>query len=74
MRGRRFFLAPAHEREMTNTMDSFIKAALGGKAPEERSLEALQEAIAITPPDEGPDWVREIAELANAKTIGNEKP
>ena len=43
-------------------------------SPEERSLEALQEAIAITPPDEGPDWVREIAELANAKTIGNEKP
>ena len=55
-------------------MDSFVKAALGGKIPEERSLEALQEAIATTPPDEWPDWVREIAELANAKTIGNEKP
>ena len=51
-----------------------VEAALGGKAPEERSLEALQEAIATTPPDEWPDWVADLVELANAKTASNGKP
>jgi hypothetical protein len=58
---------PAHEREVAKTMDSFVKAALGGKAPEERSLEALQEAIATTPPDEWPDWVADLVNMAITK-------
>ena len=48
-------------------MDAFVKAALGGKAPEERSLEAFREAITTTEPDEWPDWVLELAELAGSK-------
>lgn len=48
-------------------MDSFVKAALGGKAPEEQSLGAFREAIATMEPDEWPDWVRELAELVNEK-------
>ena len=46
-------------------MDSFVKAALDDKAPEERSLEAFREAITTMEPDEWPDWVKELTELAN---------
>ena len=59
---------PAHEREVARTMDSFVKAALGSKAPEERSLEVFREAITTLPPKEWPDWVRELTELASAKS------
>lgn len=59
---------PAHEREVTRTMDSFVKTSLGDKAPEERSLEAFREAITTMEPDEWPDWVRELAELAEKKS------
>ena len=58
---------PAHEREVARTMDSFVKTALGDEAPEERSLEALREAITTMKPDEWPDWVSELAGLVNAK-------
>ena len=58
---------PAHEREVARTMDSFVKAALGGKAPEEQSLEAFRDAITTLPPDEWPAWVRELAELVNGR-------
>ena len=58
---------PAHEREVARTMDSFVKAALGGRAPEEQSLEAFRDAITTLPPDEWPAWVRELAELANGR-------
>ena len=50
---------PAHEREVAKTMDSFVEAALGEKAPEKRSLEVFQEAITTLPPEEWPDWVGE---------------
>lgn len=59
---------PAHEREVAKTMDSFVEAALGNKAPKERSLEVFQEAITTLPPEEWPDWVRELAELASTKS------
>lgn len=36
---------PAHEREVARTMDSFVKAALGGRAPQEQSLETFHEAV-----------------------------
>ena len=58
---------PAHEREVARTMDSFVKAALGDRAPEEQSLDAFREAITTQPPDEWPAWVRELAELASEK-------
>ena len=60
---------PQHEREVARTMDMFVRAALGGKAPEEQSLEAFREAITTMEPDEWPDWVRELAELVNEKMI-----
>jgi len=44
------------------------ETALGGKAPEERSLEVFREAITTLPPKEWPDWVRELTELASAKS------
>ena len=60
---------PNHEREVARTMDSFVKAALGDKAPEERSLEAFRETVTTMEPDEWPDWVRELAELVGGKYI-----
>ena len=60
---------PQHEREVARTMDMFVRAALGGKASEEQSLEAFREAITTMEPDEWPDWVRELAELVNEKMI-----
>ena len=62
---------PAHEREVARTMDSFVKEALGGKAPVEKSLEAFREAIATQEPGEWPDWVRELAGLANERLQPN---
>ena len=58
---------PEHERGVARAMDSFVKGALGGKAPEERSLEAFREIVAAAEPGEWPDWVRDLAELANRK-------
>ena len=63
---------PEHEREVARTMDSFVKGALGGKAPEERSLEAFREAVTSMRPEEWPDWVREIAMLASKKNTVEE--
>lgn len=60
---------PQHEREVARTMDMFVRAALGGKAPEEQSLDAFREAVTTMEPDEWPDWVRELAELVNEKMI-----
>ena len=61
---------PNHEREVARTMDSFVKAALGDKAPEERSLEAFRETVTTMEPDEWPDWVRELSELVSGKCVG----
>ena len=61
---------PAHEREVARTMDSFVRNALGDNAPEVQSLEAFREALTSMEPDEWPDWVRSLAELANEKCNG----
>ena len=58
---------PERERGVAKAMDSFVKGALGGKAPEERSIEAFREIVAAVEPGEWPDWVRDLAELANRK-------
>ena len=65
---------PSHEREVATTMDSFVKAALGSKAPEEQSLDAFREAITTMEPGEWPDWVRELAEIASEKNGAKERP
>ncbi len=55
-------------------MDSFVKAALGNKAPEEQSLDAFREAVNSMDPSEWPDWVRELAEIASEKNGAKERP
>lgn len=56
-----------YEREVAKAMDSFVRAALGSNAPEERSLEAFREALVTMDPEEWPGWVSELANLAGEK-------
>ena len=58
---------PAHEREVARAMDTFVKAALGEKAPEERSLETFEHALMNQGAEEWPEWVAELVNLAIAK-------
>ena len=58
---------PSHEREVAKTMDSFVKAALGDKAPQEQSLEVFRETIATVQASEWPKWVTELVDAAAAK-------
>ena len=58
---------PAHEREVARTMDAFVKAALGDKSPEERSLEAFEHALTNQGANEWPEWVAELVNMAITK-------
>lgn len=48
-------------------MDSFVKATIGDKAPEERTLEVFRETIAAVNPSEWPKWVTDLVDAAAMK-------